>query len=59
MINLFPLMSLVPFAAMFNAFDDHAIHCKKLPDFKYMHDLVRDLGMSYVMSLSKQEFLVK
>jgi hypothetical protein len=26
-----------------NIFGEHAVHCRELPDFKYRHDLVRDV----------------
>ncbi|PNX59641.1 auxilin-like protein, partial [Trifolium pratense] len=29
--------------ACLDTFEDHAVHCRELPGFKYRHDLVRDV----------------
>jgi hypothetical protein len=29
--------------ACLSTFEEHAAHCREVPSFKYMHDLVRDV----------------
>ncbi|KAI3704356.1 hypothetical protein L1987_74574 [Smallanthus sonchifolius] len=45
MIPLFPTDEPCPVCrkACLDSFGEHAVHCKELPGFKYMHDLVRDV----------------
>jgi hypothetical protein len=45
MIPLFSTDEVCPVCrkACLDTFGEHAIHCKKLPDFKYIHDFVRDV----------------
>ncbi|MCI36308.1 auxilin-like protein, partial [Trifolium medium] len=45
MIPLFPKDEVCPACrkACLYTFGEHAVHCRKLPGFKYMHDLVRDV----------------
>ncbi|GKC67079.1 putative reverse transcriptase domain-containing protein [Tanacetum coccineum] len=45
MIPLFPVDEpcLVCHKVCLDSFGEHAVHCKGLPGFKYMHDLVRDV----------------
>jgi hypothetical protein len=45
MIQLFPIdeLCLVCRMAGLDTFEEHAVHCKELPDFKYNHDFVRDV----------------
>ncbi|GJS71704.1 hypothetical protein Tco_0704545 [Tanacetum coccineum] len=45
MIPLFPVDEPCPVCrkVCLDSFGEHAVHCKELPGFKYMHDLVRDV----------------
>jgi len=45
MIPLFPIDEVCPVCRMMclNTFGEHVVHCKELPDFKYIHDFVRDV----------------
>ncbi|KAK2435305.1 hypothetical protein QL285_020378 [Trifolium repens] len=45
MIPLFPVDEVCPVCrkACLDKFGEHAVHCRELPDFKYRHDLVRDV----------------
>jgi hypothetical protein len=45
MIPLFPIDEVCPVCrkACLDTFGEHVVHCKELPDFKYMHDFVRDV----------------
>ncbi|KAJ0500679.1 putative exostosin [Helianthus annuus] len=45
MVPLFPVDDSCPVCqkACLDSFGEHAVRCKELPDFKYRHDLVRDV----------------
>ncbi|XP_076956600.1 uncharacterized protein LOC143631862 [Bidens hawaiensis] len=45
MVPLFPVDDPCPVCrkACLDSFEEHAVHCKELPGFKYRHDLVRDV----------------
>ncbi|KAI3814349.1 hypothetical protein L1987_19102 [Smallanthus sonchifolius] len=45
MIPLFPTDERCPVyrKVCLDSFGEHAVHCKELPRYKYMHDLVRDV----------------
>jgi hypothetical protein len=45
MIPLFSKDEVCPVCrkACLDTFGEHAIYCRELPDFKYRHDLVRDV----------------
>ncbi|CAL5190146.1 unnamed protein product [Lathyrus oleraceus] len=45
MIPLFSIDNVCPVfhKARLDTFEEHMIHCRELPDFKYQHDLVRDV----------------
>jgi hypothetical protein len=45
MIPLFPLDEVCPICRKLclDQFGEHAVYCRELPDFKYMHDFVRDV----------------
>ncbi|KAL8250908.1 hypothetical protein R6Q59_034601 [Mikania micrantha] len=45
MIPLFPVDEPCPICrkVCLDKFGEHAVHCKELPGFKYIHDLVRDV----------------
>ena len=45
MVSIFPIdgVCLVPRKACMHTFGEHAIHCKELNGFKYIHDFVMDV----------------
>ncbi|GJZ27974.1 hypothetical protein Tco_0572621, partial [Tanacetum coccineum] len=45
LIPLFPVNAICPVCckACLDSFEEHAVHCKKLPGFKYRHNMVRDV----------------
>jgi len=45
MIQLFPIDEVCPVCrkACLDTFGEHAVHCKELPGFMYIHDFVRDV----------------
>ncbi|KAF5770941.1 hypothetical protein HanXRQr2_Chr14g0665051 [Helianthus annuus] len=45
MISLFPIDEVCPVyhKACLDSFREHVVHCRELPEFKYRHDLVRDV----------------
>lgn len=45
MIPLFPVDEICPVChkVCLDSFGEHAIHCKELSGFKYIHDMVRDV----------------
>jgi len=46
MIPLFPVDAIFPmpnYQRTLDVFGEHVVHCKELPSFKYIHDLVRDV----------------
>jgi len=45
-ISLFSIDEVCPVyrKACLDTFGEHAIHCKELLDFKYIHDIVRDVN---------------
>ncbi|GJU59436.1 putative ribonuclease H-like domain-containing protein [Tanacetum coccineum] len=50
MIPLFFVDAICPVCrkACLDSFGEHAVHCKELPRFKYQHDMVRDVLLTYV-----------
>nr|GEW24575.1 auxilin-like protein [Tanacetum cinerariifolium] len=50
MIPFFSVDAICPVfrKACLDFFEEHAVHCKELPRFKYRHDMVRDVLFTYV-----------
>lgn len=50
MILLFPVDEICSVCrkACLDSLGEHAIHCKELPGFKYRHDMVRDVLLTFV-----------